>query len=132
MTEGSEASSSDPTAGCEGGKETGPPGAMRAAVATSLDFWWVCSTEEEAEGARGSISGKGGFRCGRREGKRRNGFGLGVYRRAIGRGTASLRRFAGKSMGVCSCVLDWNWFRMKGNMEVFGFDSFDSPEEEFR
>ncbi|CAI9292542.1 unnamed protein product [Lactuca saligna] len=66
---GGEASSARPAAGCEGGQETGPLGAMQAAVATSLDLRWVCSTEE-VEGARGSISGKGGFRCGRREGKR--------------------------------------------------------------
>ncbi|CAI9288941.1 unnamed protein product [Lactuca saligna] len=105
---GSEASSSRPTTGCEGGKETGPPGAMRAAVAITLEFRWVCSTEEDVEGARGSINGKGGFRCGRREGKRGKGFGLGGDRGVIWTGTASLRRFAGKSMGVCSCVLDWN------------------------
>ncbi|CAI9262015.1 unnamed protein product [Lactuca saligna] len=71
-----------------------------------LEFWWVCSAEE-VEGARGSISGKGGFLCGRREGKRGKGFGLGGNRRAIWRGTASHRRFPGKSIGVSSCVLDW-------------------------
>ncbi|CAI9288940.1 unnamed protein product [Lactuca saligna] len=71
-----------------------------------LEFRWVCSTEE-VEGTRGSISGKGGFLCGRREGKRGKGFGLGGNRRAIWRGTASHRRFPGKSIGVSSCVLDW-------------------------
>ncbi|CAI9288939.1 unnamed protein product [Lactuca saligna] len=71
-----------------------------------LEFRWVCSTEE-VEGASGAISGKGGFLCGRREGKRGKGFGLGGDRRAIRRGTASHRRFPGKSIGVSSCVLDW-------------------------